>query len=327
MQRVFWGFLGAVLTSAVLALAAAPAQAQSAWPTKPIKMIIPFPPGGVSDVMGRFWAQKLSGVLGQQVIVENRPGAGTTIAADAVAKSPADGHTLYFADVTTHAINATLYKKLPYDTVKDFTPVALVAATPLLFVVPTSVQANSLKDFIALAKSKPGQLNYASSGNGTILHLSGETLKTTAGIDLVHVPYKGSAPAVAATLAGDTTATFSTTPAALPHVRSGKLRALGVTSTKANPALPDVPPMSQTVPGFEILLYSGIFAPAGTPEAIVKRINAEISKGLKDADTVKLYADVGAEPVDMSPAQFSEHLRKEIQALGDAVRRSGATID
>ncbi len=325
MQKVVWG-IAALVFSAVLSLGPGIAQAQ-AWPNKPIRMIIPFPPGGVSDVMGRFWAAKLSNVLGQQIVVENRPGAGTTIAADLVAKAPADGYTLYFADITTHAINATLYKKLPFDSVKDFTPVALVASTPLLFVVPSSVQANSLKDFIALAKSKPGQLNYASSGNGTILHLSGETLKSAAGIDMVHVPYKGSAPAVMATLAGETTATFSTMPAALPHVRSGKMRALGVTSSKRNPALPDVPTMSETLPGFQILLYSGILAPAGTPDEIVKRINAEISKGLKEPETLKTYADIGADPVDMSPAQFGAHLRKEIDTLGDSVRRSGATID
>lgn len=313
-----------LLLTGVLVLGAANVGAQT-WPSKPIRMIIAFPPGGVSDVLGRFWAAKLSTALGQPIVAENRPGAGTTIAADVVAKSPPDGYTIYFADVTTHAINATLYAKLPYDSVDDFTPVAAVAATPLLFLVPASVPANSLKEFIALAKQK--QMNYASSGNGTILHLSGESLKSMAGIDLTHVPYKGSAPAVMATLAGEVSATFSTMPPALPHVKSGKMKALGVTSPVRNQAVPDVPTMKESLPGFEVMLYSGILAPAGLPQPIVQRLSGEVVKGLQAADTRKLYLEMGADPVQMSPQEFKRHLQSDIEKLGRAVRASGARVD
>lgn len=313
-----------LLLGASIAATAAQADAQS-WPNKPIRMIIPFPPGGVSDVLGRFWANKFSISLGQPVVAENKPGAGTTIAADFIGRSPRDGYTIYFTDVTTHAINATLYKKLPFDSVKDFTPIALVAASPLLFVIPASVPANSLKEFIALARQK--QMNYASSGNGTILHLSGEMLKSIAGIDLTHIPYKGSAPAVLATLAGETWATFSTTPAALPHVNSGKLKALGVTSPQRNAAVPNIPAMKETLPGFEVVLYSGILGPAGLPQPIVSRLNREVAKGVQAADTKKLYAEMGADPVSMSPEEFERHLQAEIVKLGKLVRASGATVD
>jgi tripartite-type tricarboxylate transporter receptor subunit TctC len=313
-----------VLLSAVLALCAVNAGAQT-WPSRPIRMIIAFPPGGVSDVLGRFWAAKLSNALGQPIVAENRAGAGTTIAADLVAKSAPDGYTIYFADITTHAINATLYKKLSYDSVEDFTPVAVVAATPLLFLVPASLPVNSLKEFIALAKQK--HMNYASSGNGTILHLSGESLKSMAGIDLTHVPYKGSAPAVMATLAGDVSATFSTMPPALPHVKSGKMKALGVTSPVRNQAVPGVPPMKDVLPSFEVMLYSGILAPAGLPQPVVERLNSEVSKGLQAADTKKLYFEMGADPVQMSAQEFRRHLQSEVEKLGRAVRASGARVD
>lgn len=323
MENKLTMWLKLLLTTA-FALATAQAGAQD-WPTRPIRMIIPFPPGGVSDVLGRFWAAKLSNAVGQPVVAENKPGAGTTIAADLVAKSAADGYTLFFTDVTTHAINATLYKKLPYDSVDDFTTVAPVAASPLLFLVPSSLPVDSLKDFIALAKQK--QMNYASSGNGTILHLSGESLKSMAGIDLTHIPYKGSAPAVLATLAGDTAATFSTMPPALPHVKSGRMKALGVTSPVRNPAVPDVPTMKELLPAFEVMLYSGILAPAGLPQPVLQRLNGEITKGLQAADTKKLYGEMGADPVQMSPQEFKRHLQAEIQKLGKAVRASGAQVD
>lgn len=313
-----------VLLAGLLALGTASAGAQT-WPSKPIRMIIAFPPGGVSDVLGRFWGAKLGSALGQPVVAENRPGAGTTIAADLVAKAVPDGYTIYFADVTTHAINATLYSKLPYDSVDSFSPVAMVAATPLLFLVPASVPVNSLKEFIALAKQKP--MNYASSGNGTILHLSGESLKSMAGIDLTHVPYKGSAPAVLAALSGDVSATFSTMPPALPHVKSGKLKALGVTSPVPNLAVPDVPTIKDTLPGFEVMLYSGILGPAGLPQPIVDRLSSEVAKGLQAGDTRKLYLHMGADPVQMSPQEFKRHLHSEVEKLGKAVRASGARVD
>lgn len=319
--------IAALATVAVTLLFSSAVEAAQDWPQKPIRMLVPFPPGGVSDVMGRFWAQKLSAGLGTSVIVENRPGAGTTIAANIVAKAAPDGYTLYFADVTTHAINATLYRTLPYRSDKDFTDIALVASAPLVFLVPPDLPANSLAQFIELAKAKPGYMNYASSGAGTILHLAGETLKNKANINMVHVPYKGSSEAVMATLSGQSSATFSALPPALPQITAGKLKALGVTSLTPNSALPDVPPMAATLPGFDMVLYSGIMGPADMPKAVVDRINAEVSKVLKDPETKKFYASVGADPVDISPDAFTGKMSALTSAMGQAVRQSGASID
>lgn len=307
-------------------VAAAPAAAE-AWPSRTVRMVIPFAPGGVSDVMGRFWAQQLSEALKATIVVENRPGAGTTIAAGSVAKAAPDGYTLYFTDVTTHAINATLYRTLSFKSQEDFSYIAMVASTPLAFVVPSTVPATNMKEFIALAKSKPGALDYASSGTGTILHLAGETLKRMAGIDMVHVPYKGSAEAVAAALGGQVSATFSTLPPAIAQIKTGKLRALAVTSLKPNEALPNVPPMAETLPGFDIVLYSGIMGPAGIPADIVNRINAAVSTVMKDPATRKFYDNIGAEPVEMTPQQFATQMSTLIKDMGVAVRESGASVN
>jgi len=325
MQSRF-ALFGRIAVALACLLSVAPSWAQD-WPAKPIRMIIPFTPGGVSDVMGRFWAQKLSQALGTQVVAENRPGAGTTIAAGVIARAEPDGYTLYFADVTTHAINATLYSRLAFDSVEDFTPVALVAAAPLVFLVSEQFPAKTMKDFIKEAKAAPGKYNYASSGNGTILHLSAELLKRQTGMDLMHIPYKGSADAVLSTLNGQTTATFSTLPPALPQIQAHKLRALAVTSKDRNTALPDVPALDELVPGFEIILYSGILAPARLPPEIAERINQVVSKVLKEPETRKFYTELGAAPVDMSPARFKEHLRKQVATLGELVKQSGAKAD
>jgi tripartite-type tricarboxylate transporter receptor subunit TctC len=298
-----------------------------AYPVRGIRMVIGFPPGGISDTLSRVTAQHLGAAWGQQVIVDNRPGAGTTLASDLVAKSAPDGYTLYFADVTTHAINATLYGKLPYDTIKDFTQVAMVAQSPLILVVHPSLPVRSVKDLIALAKAHPGAINYASSGNGTILHLSGETLKTLAGVDMVHIPYKGSAPAVAAVMGGEASIVFSTTPAALPHVRAGKLRAIAVSSARRSPVVPDVPAMGETLKGFDIILYSGIMGPAGMPRETVSKIHAEITRMLASPKVKEVWASVGADPVAMSPEQFTEHLKGDVAKLGRMVKAAGAKVD
>jgi tripartite-type tricarboxylate transporter receptor subunit TctC len=318
--------LGLCAATVIGMLASAPAAADD-WPSHPIRMLIPFPPGGVSDVMGRFWAQQLSDALKTPVIAENRPGAGTTLAAGFVAKAPADGYTLYFTDVTTHAINATLYRALPFKSDKDFTDIAMVAATPLALVVPATVPAQTLQEFIALAKSKPGQLNYASSGNGTILHLAGETLKRMAGIDMVHLPYKGSNDAIVATLSGQATATFSTLPPAIIQSRAGKLRVLGVTSKQANESLPEAPPIANTLPGFEMVIYSGIMGPAGMPRDIVDKINTAVATILQKPETRKFYDSIGADPVVMTPREFSDKMAQLIEQMGVALRESGAAIN
>lgn len=321
LLRIAGGLLAAqvVLSSGIV-------HAQS-YPAKPVRVIVPFTPGGISDVLSRTMAQYLSGALGQQFVVENRPGAGTTIAGDFVAKSQPDGYTIYFIDMTTHAINATLYARLPYDSVKDFTQVAMVAQTPLILLVHPSLPVRSVKELIAFARARPDQVVYASSGNGTILHLSGETLKSMAGIRMVHVPYKGSSPAAVALLGGEVAVTFSTTPPALSHIQAGKLRALGVTSPKRSPLLPDVPAMSETLKGFDIVLYNGIMGPAGMPREIVNRLNAELAKMLATPKIKEAWAKQGADGISMTPEQVTEHLRADIAKLGRMVKAAGAKVD
>lgn len=308
-------------------LFAGPAVAQTTYPAKAVRVIIPFPPGGISDALSRYTAQHLSAVMGQQFLVENRPGAGTTIGADLVAKAAPDGYALYFFDVTTHAINATLYSKLPYDSVKSFSSIGMVAQTPLILVVHPSLPVKSVKELIALAKARPGEVNYASSGNGTILHLSGETLKSMAGVNLVHIPYKGSAPAVTAVMGGEASLVFSTTPAALPQVNAGKLRAVAVTSAKRSPLLPNVPAMAETLKGFDIILYSGMMGPAGLPKDIVAKLNSELSRMLALPKTKEVWASFGADPISMTPEQFTRHIQSDIAKLGKMVQAAGAKVD
>ena len=320
--------LALISCAAAAGLAAGGAYSQANYPGKPVRLVVPFPPGGISDVLARAIGAKFAPDFGQQIVVDNRPGAGTTIASDIVAKSPPDGYTLYMQDITTHAINASLYRKLPYDSVKDFTPVALVATTPLMLLVHPSLPVKSLKDLIALAKSKPGQIIYASSGNGTILHLSMERLKSMAGIDMVHVPYKGSAPAVQALLGGEVAVSFSTMPPALPNVQAGKVRALGVTTAHRVAAAPGVPTISEAgLKGYEMVLYSGIIGPAGMPRDIVNRLNAELAKIVNSADFKQTLATLGAEPVTATPEQFAAHLRSDIDKLGAIVKAVGAHVD
>jgi tripartite-type tricarboxylate transporter receptor subunit TctC len=301
-------------------------QAQN-YPAKPVRMMVPFPPGGISDTLARITAQQLGEAMNQQFIVDNRPGAGTTIAADLISKASPDGYSLYFTDVTTHAINASLYSKLPFDPVRDFTAVALVAQSPLVLIVHPSMPVKSVPDLIALAKSKPDAIVYASSGNGTIIHLAMEAIKSQAGIKMVHVPYKGSAPAAAAVLGGEAAVSFATTPAALPYTGTGRLRALGVSGAKRSPIMPNVPALGETLKGYDIILYSGLLAPAGLPPEVVARLNAEVGSMLKQPKVLEQWARYGAAPVSMTPAQVTEHLKKEIAKLGDIVKKSGARID
>ena len=317
----------ALLAATCTVTAHAQNQPGSGYPAKAVRVIVPFPPGGISDVLSRVMAQHLQGAFGQQFLVDNRPGAGTTIAADIVAKAPPDGYTIYFIDMTTHAINATLYSKLPYDSVRDFTQVNMVAQTPLIVVVHPSLPVKTTRDLIALAKSRPGEIIYASSGNGTIVHLSTETFASMAGIKMVHVPYKGSAPAVAALLGGEVGVTFSSTPPALPHVQAGRLRALGVTTPKRSPLLPDVPTLGETLKGYDIVLYSGVMGPPNMPREIVNRLNRELARMLTLPNIREAWAKQGADPVTMTPEQMTEHLKSDIQKLGKMVRAAGAKVD
>lgn len=320
-------YLRLALGVALLTIPAGSALAQS-YPAKTIKIVVPFAPGGISDVLARVIGQKLNESWGQPVVIENRPGAGTTIAADFVVKSPPDGYTVYFIDITTHAINASLYRKLPYDSIKDFAPVTLVTSTPLMLVLHPSVQAKSVKELIALAKSKPGQLNIAHSGLGTITHLTGEMFKSTVGIDMVNIPYTGSAPATTAVLSGEAAMIFSTMPPAMTHTKAGKLRAMAVTTPKRVAAAPDVPTMIEAgVPGFESVLWSGILMPPKTPKAIIDKINSEMRRILQMPDVKERFLAQGGEISPGTPEQLAAHLKSEIEKWGKIIKASGARAD
>ncbi|MEJ5990125.1 tripartite tricarboxylate transporter substrate binding protein [Ramlibacter sp. PS3R-8] len=319
--------LSAALGGLVLC-AAGPALAQSDYPRQPIRMIVGFAPGGISDVLARAIAAKLSTQVGQSVIVENRPGAGTTIAGDAVAKAPPDGYTIWLQDVTTHAINATLYPKLPYDTLRDFTPIALVASTPLMLVVHPSSPARNVRDLAAQSKAEPGKMAYGSSGNGTIIHLASEMLKASQGIDAAHIPYKGSSPATTAILANEVSFVFSTMPPAVSNVKAGKLRALAVTTPRRVAAAPDVPTMGEAgVPNFDVVLYSGILGPKGMDPAIVRKLNAEFARVLQGEDMKKVYENLGADPISVSPEVFADMMGKDVARYAPVVKASGAKVD
>jgi len=311
----------------LLALLAASAFAQD-YPGKPVRMILGFPAGGISDVLGRAIAIPLSKQLGQPVIVENKPGAGTTIAGEFVVRSPADGYTLWLQDITTHAINPALYARLPYDSLKDFSFVAMVASTPLMLVVHPSTPAHSVKELLAVLRASPGKHSYGSSGNGTIVHLAGEMLRAAAGADVLHVPYKGSNPATAAILGGEVTFVFSTMPPAVSSTRSGRLRALAVTTPRRVGAAPEVPTMIEAgLPGFEVVLYSGILAPKGMDRALVRRLNAEFAKAAQSTEMQPVWQNIGADPIEMSPEEFEKKTEAEIAKLAPVVRASGAKVD
>jgi tripartite-type tricarboxylate transporter receptor subunit TctC len=316
-----------LLAVLLVAGAAATVQAQT-YPSKPIRMIVPFPPGGTTDILARAIGAELTKAWGQPVVIENRPGAGGNIGSEAVARSPGDGYTLLMGTVGTHGINPSLYKKMPYDAVKDFAPVTLVALVPNILVVHPSVPAKSVAELIALAKKQPGKLTYASSGNGTSIHLSGALFESLAGVQMVHVPYKGSAPAVTDLLGGQVNMMFDNMPSALPHVKAGKLRALGVTSAKRSPAVPDVPTIAEAgVKGYEASSWFGVLAPATTPKDIVAKLNAEIAKSLGTPEMKEKLSSQGAEPVGNTPEQFGAFIRAEIDKWAKVVKASGATVD
>lgn len=319
-------FLAAL--AAVSILGAAPAAAQSDWPTRPVKLIVGFSAGGISDVLARAIAAKMSQQLGQQIIVENKPGAGTTIAGDFIAKADPDGYTLWLQDITTHAINASLYAKLPYDTQKDFTPIGLIASTPLMLVVNPATPAKSVQELVQVLKAKPGAYSYGSSGNGTILHLASELFKTQAGLDVVHVPYKGSSPATQAIMGGEVAFVFSTMPPAVAAAKAGRLRALAVTTPGRVGAAPDVPTMIEAgLPGFEVVLYSGILGPKGMPPALVERINKAFAQAVASDEIRQVYDKIGADPVGGPPSRLGALIGDEVGKLGKLVKATGARIE
>jgi tripartite-type tricarboxylate transporter receptor subunit TctC len=311
---------------ALAIVAAGAVQAQSDYPKQPIRMVVGFAPGGISDVLARALAVKVGSQVGQSVIVENKPGAGTTIAGEIVAKAAPDGYTIWLQDVTTHAINASLYPKLPYDSMRDFTPVALVASTPLMLVVHPSSPYHSVRD-LAQAKGA-SKMSYGSSGNGTIIHLASEMLKTSQGLDATHIPYKGSGPATQAILANEVSFVFSTMPPAVSNVKAGKLRALAVTTSRRVAAAPDVPTMAEAgVPNFDLVVYTGILGPKGMDPAIVRRLQAEFARAVQSEDIRKVYENLGADPVNMTSEGFADMMGRDIARFAPLVKASGAKVD
>ena len=315
--------------TALIGLPAGNANAQSApYPNRPVKLVIPFPPGGPLDIIGRAIAQKASEDWGQSVVVDNRPGAGGNIGADIVAKSPPDGYTILMGALSTHAVNPSLYSKMPYDAVKDFAPISLVAITPNVLVVNASLPVNSAKEFIAYAKANSGKLSFGSGSNGSAGHLAGELFKVDTKTDIVHVPYKGGAPATQALLAGDTQFMFDNLANAMPQVKAGKLKALAVTTAERSKLAPDLPTMAEAgMPGFDISTWFGLLAPAGTPKDVIAKWNAEVVKILNSPDMRERLTAQGAEPAPTTPEQFVAFIQSEIPKYARIVKISGAKVD
>ena len=315
----------AVMATCVLVAPSAWAQA---FPSKPVKLVVPFPPGGSLDNVGRLLAQKLSEAWGQQVVVENKPGAGGNIGADAVAKSPADGYTVVMGALSTHAVNPSLYKTMPYDAVKDFAPLSLVAITPNVLIVKTGAPIASVKDLVAYAKANPGKTNFGSGSNGSAGHLAGELFKLETGTDVMHIPYKGGAPALQALLAGDTQFMFDNLANAMAQVKGGTVRAIAVTTAQRSKLVPELPTMAEAgLPGFDISTWFGLMAPAGTPPDVVARWNAEIVKALNAPDVREKMLAQGAEPAPMTPAEFATFIARERDKYAKIVSASGAKVD
>jgi tripartite-type tricarboxylate transporter receptor subunit TctC len=298
------------------------------YPTKSIRLIVPFPPGGPADILSRAIGQKLTDSWGQQVVVDNRAGAGGTIGSDLAAKGAPDGYTLLMGFVGTHAINPSLYSSLPYDVVKSYEPVSLVATATIILVLHPSLPAKSVKELIAVAKSKPGELTFGSPGNGTPQHLAGELFNTMAGVKMTHVPFKGAVPAINDLLGGRISLIFSSAPPALPHVATGKLRALAVTSGKRSSVSPDLPTVAESgLPGFEVINWYGVLAPARTPKSIVDKLNAEITQIMKMPDVRERLSTVGIEALSSTPAQFAAFIKEETAKWAKVVKFSGARLD
>jgi len=312
---------------AFLLALAGPAFSQP-FPTKPARLVVPFPPGGPLDAVGRSIAQKLSETWGQGVVVENKPGAGGNIGADLVAKSPPDGYTVVMGALSTHAVNPSLYASMPYDAQKDFAPITRVAITPNVLVVNPALPVHSVKELIAYAKANPGKLSFGSGSTGSAGHLAGELFKVDAGIDMVHVPYKGAAPATQALLAGDTQLMFDNLANAMAQVKAGKLRALAVTTAQRSRLAPELPTMAEAgVPGFDISTWFGLLAPAGTPPDVIARWNADVTRILNSPDMRERLLAQGAEAAPDSPAEFRQFIAGELVKYARIVKASGAKVD
>ena len=318
----------ALLALAGLGLTAHAQPAAAEWPNKPIRWVVPFPPGGAMDAIARTLGEKAAKSLGQPFVIENKPGAGGNIGADFVAKQPGDGYTLMITSIGM-ATNKPLYGKLSYDPVKDFAPVSLLAVVPNVLVTnATQPDVKNVKDVIAAARSAPGKLTYASAGNGTSIHLAGEVFTSLANVDMLHIPYKGSGPAVADLLGGQINYMFDSITSARPHIQSGKLRALGVTTAKRSSTLPEVPTLAEAgVPGYEVSPWFAVFMPASTPKAIVGKLNKALLAAMKDPDVVKRFETIGAEPVGSTPDELAKHLARESERWTKLITERGIKLD
>jgi tripartite-type tricarboxylate transporter receptor subunit TctC len=319
MNRILAGLAAALLATAALA---------QAYPVKPIRLIVPFAAGGGNDNVARLVGKHLSESLGQPLVIDNRPGAGGVLGAEVAAKAAPDGYTLFLGGVGSHAVNPNLNASLPYDPIRDFAPVALLAQAPLVLVVHPSVPADSFKAFVALARAKPGQLNYASNGNGSSSHLAAVMFDSMTGVDMVHVPYKGLSPALTDLLSGRVQLMFSSVVAILPHIRAEKLRGLAVTGGKRLPSMPDLPTIAESgLPGYEASSWYGVLAPAGTPREIVVKLNAELVKALAQPEVRASLLAEGAEPIGGTPEQFAAHISSEKERLGKLIREAKIRLE
>jgi tripartite-type tricarboxylate transporter receptor subunit TctC len=317
------------LSATLLAAGGASAQNPAAnYPNKPIRFVVPYTAGGTTDILARIIAAKLTESWGQHVLVDNRPGAGGNIGTDLVAKADPDGYTIVMGAISTHAINPSLYKSIPYDHIRDFAPITRVGLLPNVLVVNPSLPAKTVKEFIAYGKANPGKLNFASPGTGTSLHLSGELFKDMTGTDMVHVPYKGSTPALTDLLGGQVLAMFDNLPASLPHIKGGKLRPLAVTTARRTPALPDVPTMIEAgVPGFEVTSWFAVFAPARTPKEIVAKLNSEMVKILNSPDVKEKLAQQSVEAAPTTPEELAAFVKSETERWAKVIKATGATVE
>lgn len=297
------------------------------YPVRPIRLVIPYPPGGGTDIIGRVVAQNLTNAFGQQVVVDNRGGAGGTIGTEIVARSASDGYTLLMVP-TSHVINPSIYPKLPYDTAKDFTSITLAASATIVLASHPSIPAKSVKELIVLAQAKAGQLNFGSAGNGTVFHLTGELFKRQAGIDMVHIPFKGGGPTIAALVGGQISLAFETMLALSPHIKAGKVQALAVTSAKRSSVMPDLPTVAEL--GFPSIVaenWYGFYAPAGTPKTVVAKLNVEIVKILKQPEVKRRFQDLGTEIVGSTPQALDDYIRKEMAKWSRTAKEAGARVD
>ena len=309
--------LGAVLTKTVLA---------QSYPTKPIRLVVGYPPGGPTDFVARAYAGKMTELLGQQMVVDNRPGAGTVIANEMIARAMPDGYNLLFATGGGTYLAPLILPKVPYDPHKDYAPIAMLVISPQVLVVHPSVGANSVKELVAIAKARPGQLNFSSVGTGTSPHLGGELFKALAGVDIVHVPYKGTAPSMTDLIAGRVQMAWSSIPTVLTHVHAGRLKMLGTGATKRSPVLPDIPPIADTVPGFELVTWYAVVAPTGTSPAIIARLSAETTKVLRDTDIQKRFGEQGLEPTVMTPQELKRYTENDTARWAKLVKAANIKL-